>query len=575
MKLIITQYLASLRERDELDAVLPDMLSELGFEVVTRPRRGTRQAGVDVVAVGPDHDADNRRTLFLFVIKAGNLTRRAWNVEQQAVRPSIEEVLDDYIPHRIPEQYAGLPIAICVCMGGEMHEEVRSPWSGFVTQHTSENLVFREWNGERLAQLLLTGILRHEVLDKEHRALFQKAVAMVDQPEVAYRYFHALLEQLLCDADDQTQRVLTRRLRQAYVCLWILFVWARDSDNLEAPYRLSELVLLRSWPHCDWNAISETHVRKERNLILDQVLKLHLTIGHLFLVSKVGPATRLRYSLSLAVRSGASADINLALFETLGRLAMYGIWMHYMMEAATDEESIEIARNAREEALDFAIGAINNNSALLSPLRDDFTIEIALLMVLAQLCDRVDGIATYIGEVAVRLHFTLSLRHEYPTVSNDYRDLISHPASRSDAYFEEHTRASILYPFLMTWLCWTKQDDVRQRLSTTLHARLPHTTHQVWFPSPDTDDAIWSGQRDHGIAVPDIPITSECDDLLAMLTQACEDHDALNGISAVQAGLWPLLLAACRHFRMPIPPQLWQPPTSNSDNREFGDDDRE
>ena len=42
MKLIFTQYLASLKEREELDAIMPDLLSECGMTVVSRPARGTK-----------------------------------------------------------------------------------------------------------------------------------------------------------------------------------------------------------------------------------------------------------------------------------------------------------------------------------------------------------------------------------------------------------------------------------------------------------------------------------------------------------------------------------------------------
>ena len=48
MKLILKQYLSSLKERGELDAILPDLLSQLGLNVFSRPGRGTRQDGVDV-----------------------------------------------------------------------------------------------------------------------------------------------------------------------------------------------------------------------------------------------------------------------------------------------------------------------------------------------------------------------------------------------------------------------------------------------------------------------------------------------------------------------------------------------
>jgi hypothetical protein len=77
MKLVFRQYLASLRERRELDAVLPDLLSELGYTIISRPMVGTRQYGVDVAALGAG--ADGKRKLYLFSIKQGDLTRADWD----------------------------------------------------------------------------------------------------------------------------------------------------------------------------------------------------------------------------------------------------------------------------------------------------------------------------------------------------------------------------------------------------------------------------------------------------------------------------------------------------------------
>ena len=101
MKPILRQYLSDLRERNELDAILPDLLSELGFNILSRPSRGTRQAGVDVAAVGPDEDDGGCRKLFLFTIKSGDLKRREWDDgTPQAVRPSLNEIRDRL--HREP-----------------------------------------------------------------------------------------------------------------------------------------------------------------------------------------------------------------------------------------------------------------------------------------------------------------------------------------------------------------------------------------------------------------------------------------------------------------------------------------
>ena len=380
MKLVVMHYLRSLRERDELDAILPDLLAESGFEVLTRPRRGTGQAGVDVAAVGPDPDRDGARSLFLFTIKSGDLTREHWDTGQQAVRPSLNEVLDDYIPNRIPPHFADLPVVICVCMGGEMRENVRAQWSGYCRTHEKANIHFAEWNGDRLSDLILSGMLRAELIESENRGLFQKALAMLDQPDVAYRHFRHLLNAIFTEPKNQTER--TRQLRKAYLCLWILFVWARDADNLEAAYRASELVLLRSWPYCDSARLRKGATKQERLAHFDQVLKLHLIIAHLLLVEKIGPFVDKRYALSMAVSSRNAADINIALFETLGRLSLHGLWLD-AMTAGEDESLAQAMGEGADKVLNIAIGMLNANPALAAPIRDDFTIELALFMRLA------------------------------------------------------------------------------------------------------------------------------------------------------------------------------------------------
>ena len=118
MKLLIKEYLSSLKERGELDAILPDLLSEMGLHVFSRPAVGVRQHGVDLAAVGVD--GDGQRKVFLFTVKAGNLTRQDWNGTTQAVRPSLDEIQDSYVRQRIPKQYAELPVAICICVGGDV-----------------------------------------------------------------------------------------------------------------------------------------------------------------------------------------------------------------------------------------------------------------------------------------------------------------------------------------------------------------------------------------------------------------------------------------------------------------------
>lgn len=183
MKLLIRDYLASLKEREELDAVLPDLLSELGFTVYSRPRRGTLQHGVDIAAVGEDDDGE--RKVFLFSVKPGDLTRQDWDGTPQALRSSLNEIRDVYIRNRIPARYKHLKVVVCLAFGGDVHEQVRESLTGYIAENTTNRISFDEWNGDKIAGLILKGILREEILPKSMRSSFQKAVAMVDEPDVS------------------------------------------------------------------------------------------------------------------------------------------------------------------------------------------------------------------------------------------------------------------------------------------------------------------------------------------------------------------------------------------------------
>ncbi|MEX2940755.1 hypothetical protein [Serratia fonticola] len=204
MKLIFRQYLASLRERNELDVVLPDLLSELGFTVISRPTVGTRQYGVDVAAVGKNNNG--KRKLYLFSIKQGDLTRADWDGNPQALRSSINDIIDVYIPTRVAQAYEKLDIVICLCFGGDIHEAVRDNVTLFTKSLTTSRISFEEWNGDYLAGLLSEGILREQLIGKELRTSFQKAVAMVDEPEISFYHFSTLIKKLCSENSDTTRK---------------------------------------------------------------------------------------------------------------------------------------------------------------------------------------------------------------------------------------------------------------------------------------------------------------------------------------------------------------------------------
>lgn len=276
MKLVIREYLASLRERGELDAVLPDLLTELGFTVYSRPARGTRQYGVDVAAVG--NGRDGVRRVHLFSVKSGDLDRNEWNTSSpQSLRPSLDEILDHYIASRIPPEYAALPIAICLTFGGAIDEQVRAEVTGYMTRNTTARVSYEEWNGDRLSDVILGGILREGLLPPVLRSHLRKSVAMVEEPDIALDHFGKLLR-ALADTPGSTATARLSQARMINICLWIMFVWAREANNVEAPYRASERAKLEVWHLLKTDVARSGKTAEAAGFVINELFELHFAI---------------------------------------------------------------------------------------------------------------------------------------------------------------------------------------------------------------------------------------------------------------------------------------------------------
>ena len=555
MKLLLSDYVGSLKERGELDAILPDLLSELGFHVISRPAIGVAQRGVDIAAVGKDEDGDRR--LFLFSVKAGDLTRAEWNTGVQALRPSLDEILDDYIPNSIPPQYKKLKVVICMVVGGIVQQAVQPLVTAYIKRYSNRKISFQEWNGDRIAELLLLGPLREKLLPKPLRSSFQKAVAMVDQPDVSYEHFARLLFALRAQVVKDKDRVLVAR--QINICLWVLFVWGREIDNLDAPYRASELALLHVWellkPFIGKKGAQAAAVAAA----LNQLVILHTTVAGLFLERKILPYVGRQHALSFAVNSSEPTDVNLRMFDTLGRLALTGHWMVWLGRfGGRDLNTAQIA--GLRKHVTSGCRLIANNPCLFLPLMDEQAVELALFLALAVQMGHVHAdIKNWLAEMVRRLRITVVGHGRYPVALNDYADLLAHPKAQTDEYRQEVTPGSVLIPMLFAFVAALNDLESVALLEELIAGPLAHCTLQLWLPGKDSEKHIYLNDAVHGEALTNVPVSGSGKDLLKILATACKSADGFNNLSAIKSGYFPLILTACRHYRLPVPPPFWIP----------------
>jgi len=556
MKLIIKQYLASLKEREELDAILPDLLSQLGLNVFSRPSRGTRQDGVDVAAVGK---LNGEEKVYLFSIKAGDLTRNFWDGDAlQSLRPSLNEIRDAYIHNRLPTEHKNKPIVICLFFGGDIQEQVRPQVEGYIKQNTTNNISFEEWNGDKLAALISENFLREDLLPENARSQLRKSLALLDEPESSYKHFSSLIH-LFSNPDKTTDKEILMRLRQINICLWILFSWARDTGNLESAYLSSELSLLYSLELAKSYFPKKIKKAKEIQSVFCSIFRVHQKISSDYL-KKIFPHIFKLHALSSSIRSSSNIDVNLKMFDVLGRLAMHGILLSWNLQII-NEDAVDV-REQHQQKIQGVYSAIqqliNNNPVLFLPIKDDQAIDIAITLFFLMSDDNNNPfIQDWLNEIIYRADFAFLTNGQYPCHVHSYAELLEHPQRNNEGYREEVTAGSVLFPMIAFWAALLKDDELYKRVQYLKKTHLPHCNFQFWYPCEDSEQHFYKNTEIHGAALSNVHIESSMDLFEKQIVAECEKTADFKELSAVKMGLYPIILMACRHYRLPIPLHFW------------------
>ena len=555
MKLILKQYLASLKERKELDAVLPDLLSSMGMNVFISPTRGVKEYGVDIAAVG--HVKAEEEKVYLISVKSGNLTRDTWNGNtDQALRPSLDEIQDSFIPSRLPPEHRDKKIVICLCFGGDVNSGIRQEVSGYEKRNTRDNISFEEWNGDKLSEFIQKYLLKEKLLPSSCQALLRKSLALLEEPESSNKHFSQLVDEVLSNATDSDS--VASAITRVNVCLWVLYSWCRDGGNLESAYLSSELALLLAW-----NKVKDHYTgRNKSSKSFDSILDTYQQITDCYVDRCLIPYVEFKYALSHAVHSPSSIDVNIKLFDVLGRLAVKGHWIldslskNYVETppiAGESEEQEKLRLRLREITRSINLLVVNN-PMLLSPYKDSQAIDLGLaLTLLSNNSELDDFVRSWLSEMVNRCIFCFESNSMYPIVHNSYEKLLEHRnKDKADSnYKNKVTEASVLYPLLTVFCSLYKLDSVSQDLEKFATEKLAHSTLQYWYPNQHSEDAMYSNSDTHGSASTDFPMNSSS--ALEHIKQECSEADSFKKMSAVTEGKAPLVLTACRCYRYPVP----------------------
>jgi hypothetical protein len=200
---------------------------------------------------------------------------------------------------------------------------------------------------------------------------------------------------------------------------------------------------------------------------------------------------------------------------------------------------------------------ISNNPALFLPVRDDHAIEISIAATLLALNpDNKDNLKHWFGEMINRASFAYRTDSRYPSTITAYGDLLSHPKRGDNDYRKNVTSGSILYPVIALWAGLLDDDSAYASVGRLKQDDLQHCNFQYWYPDERSEQHFYTNSDFHGATLSHVRVDGPKTEFLDQMFGECERSPHFKNLSAVEFGWWPLIIVACRHYRLPPPLHL-------------------
>lgn len=559
MKLVIAEFLRTLKERDELDRLLPDLLVEMGYVPLARPQTGNRQFGVDLAVRGKD-PRSGIDELLLAVIKKGDIGRAEWDGGEQSVRRSINEILDVYLKSHVEPQDKGKNVHIVVAANGELKQVVQASWCGFIADVQSRASV-EFWGVDQLAELIETHLLDEHVFRDEDRKQLRRALSLSGDRDYDRRDLHRLFLRTLglsttgeLETPQKTGKALLKALRIVNLSAHAFASWALAEGDTKQGLRGMERALLWSWHRLQ---LADDTTRKEAMAEAFGMLWTGYLVACKNYFERVQPHC---YTEDALLRYGGdSSELSVIAFDLVGTLATIGLSQIFVVSA--NEVEIDARRGQAQIVANALTSLIFNNGICSSPCLDRHSQDITLALLLLVLSDRVDEAANWLKKLVRNIDYSYKAKRHVPVSTDSLDDLPEESGWNGEQASERLMDTSWTLATLAGWSAIIDQDDCYELLAKGCKESYPGVCVQLWHPDEDLYKHLYFGQANIDCGASEAPID------LPENAAAWRDHIRTilasgqaviaEASPAARAGISVLDLVASRHFLTPIVPAFW------------------
>lgn len=551
MRMIIRQYVSSLKEENELDTLLSNTLFANKIIPQTKTTKGARRRGVDIEAIGLDNEKVKR--LYIITVKQGDLDRKTWDQDQNAVRQSLDQIIETHL-RLLNSKLKKLPCTIVVATNGEIKQTVDEDWKGYVEKNSKPELDIEFWGLQTIADMVDTNIIANTMLSKDELALFRKTLALIEDNEYDLSHFYSLINKLFNPEKKLTQEKLIKTLRISLLIQNVLFKWCEDIGNLKNSYIASErLILVVS------NYIID-HKLERNKYIRNEYFKLFISrfeIGWQY-AKKIRPQLEIPFRLG-HYSNAVPYEYPIICMEQLGILAEIGLEHLYFFNNLDNNSNQKEAYLYKIKFINKSITLlISNNPGSYFPQFDDQIIDITLVLQFYFETMNFDTGLWYLDLLTNRIIQSYQyLNKFFPLFRTDFDEL-----NRVWVKNEEpKSKSSHLILILAEWNLIFGNLFGYQLLSKCCSEKgiYKSINLQMWMPDEETENYYYNsyGMNQSGTAVTSYQIPENHKILVDRILEENEKFNPYENFKKYNK-FWFLPNLAARHYRKIQFPILWR-----------------
>lgn len=523
MRLILKDYIETLKEEKELENLLENILIMNDFTDIIRPQKGVAQHGVDF-------SAQKDGEIYLFVLKQKDLDRTNWNNGNNAVRPTLDEIQDVYMTQVLNDCKQN--INIVVCTNGIIKQNVKADWDGYVNRNATENKKYIFWGIDELTKLTEQFLLNEYLFTDEIKSDLRKSLYFFEE-DINLNYYKELLNKLILklDISKKGQKIYKKTLL-VYMLVVKMCTYYAIEKNTKIAEKMAEKALILFWNFILQNNLYENEEEIEILILLSKQYEscCREYLKQIKLVYNCVPSFPIYNSL----------EYRITIYEVIGMISTFTYYLYYYYG-----ETDEVVEN-----INILITLINNNVAFFYPLYDLNSIEINTLIFL--LMEVGNDQASVLVEILIsKIISRMQVSKYYPVEYENYDKALQIEFNETI----EECSASVLLTNLLEWLNIFEKKQTIKESKEYLYKKYPNITFNSIEIDLESEKEYFNGDIQNSLVTYVIDYNEKEDELYDIINQIYENN-MLCEYDFYKYNALPFLFITARNYRMPLPSNI-------------------